>query len=74
MPLLNPTRQPAVPGTPDSGLNIEPICMTITASQPSGDDKGIEYLITWFAGQIPEDAVSSSYDTLLDKWLADGPM
>jgi len=46
---------------------MEPIYMTITASQPkrtrSGQarDEGREYLTTWYVGQIPEDAVSISY-------------
>jgi hypothetical protein len=78
MPLFNPTRQPAAPGIPDSRLNTEPIYMTISASQPRGNDEGTEYLVTWFAGQIPEDVVSSSYHITLwlinHKWLADRPM
>jgi hypothetical protein len=71
MPLFNPTRKPAVP---NSGLNIEPIYMTIIASPPRGDDEGKECLITWYAGQIPEDAVSNSYHLLVGEWLADRPV
>jgi len=67
MPLFNPTRQPAAPGIPDSRLNIEPIYMTIAASQPSGNDTGTEYLITWFAGQIPEDAIAEVGTRMLDE-------
>jgi ADP-ribose pyrophosphatase YjhB (NUDIX family) len=65
LPLMNPTRQPPAPDTPDESIvfNMEPIYMTITASPPrrasTGQlrDAGREYLTTWYVGQIPEDAV-----------------
>ncbi|KIM41860.1 hypothetical protein M413DRAFT_445070 [Hebeloma cylindrosporum] len=68
LPLMNPTRQPPVPGASEQSmiLNTEPIYMTITASQPSRTragqlrDLGREYLTTWYVGQIPEDAVAET--------------
>ncbi|KAF8970681.1 hypothetical protein BDZ97DRAFT_1790492 [Flammula alnicola] len=65
LPLYSPTRQPAPPQDEDAYArpNIEPIFMTLSSWQPrrtrTGQlkDSGGEYLTTWYAGQIPEDAV-----------------
>ena len=53
---------------------MEPTFMTLAAPQPSGDDEAREYIITWYAGQIPDDAVSSSYHPSVGEWLADRPL
>jgi len=64
MPLFSPHHAPAPPQNPNAyeHPNIEPIFISLSSWQPKRArpgriDNGGEYLITWYAGRIAENAV-----------------
>ena len=77
LPLYHFTRQPATPENLEAKNlpNTEPIFLTFKSWQPRKNakgefiDAGGEYLTTWYAGQIPEEAVCTIPSRIWYCWI-----